>query len=96
MKLSPKKCSFFKEQVTYVGHIVSANGIQTDPEKTQKIVDWPRPHNSDEVRRFLGFAGYYGRFVAGFSKIAKPLNDLLVGVIKKKGGRKTKDSGNFN
>ena len=52
--------------------------------KTEKVLNWPTPKNSDEVRQFLGFAGYYRKFVPGFSKIARPLNDLLVGHPAKK------------
>ena len=84
LKLSPKKCAFFKDQVKYVGHIVSVDGVRTDPDKLSKIVDWPTPCNIDDVRSFLGFAGYYRRFVCNFSKLAKPLHDLLVGVPSKK------------
>jgi hypothetical protein len=55
LKLSPKKCAFFKDSVKYVGHIVSSNGVQTDPDKLSKVVDWPTPNNLDDLRQFLGF-----------------------------------------
>ena len=84
LKFTPKKCKFFQEKVRYVGHIVSEAGIEADPAKTEKVLNWPTPKNSDEVRQFLGFAGYYRKFVPGFSKIARPLNDLLVGHPAKK------------
>jgi len=67
---------------------VSADGVQTDPDKISKIVNWPSPRSTDEVRSFLGFAGYYRRFVSNLSKLAKPLNDLLIGSIAKKSRRK--------
>ena len=94
-KLSPKKCAFFRDQVKYVGHIVSVDGVRTDPDKLSKIVDWPTPCNIDDVRSFLGFAGYYRRFVCNFSKLAKPLHDLLVGVPSKKKSRGRSELGTF-
>jgi len=91
LKLSPKKCSFFQTKVKYVGHIVSADGVQADPDKVAKVVNWPTPRDVDEVRSFLGFAGYYRRFVKNFSQLAKPLNELLVGIsTQKKSRRKAK------
>ena len=84
LKLSPKKCCLFKSKVKYVGHIVSANGIETDSEKTIKVSNWPIPKNADEVRTFLGFTSYYRRFVKNFAAIAKPLNHLLAGTRNKK------------
>lgn len=83
LKLSPKKCEFFRQQVKYVGNIVSENGIEPDPEKIAKVKEWPTPLNPDEVRRFLGFVGYYRRFIKGFSNIARPLNELLPDTKKK-------------
>lgn len=83
LKLSPKKCEFFKKKVKYVGNIVSEEGIEPDPDKINKVQNWPKPRNSDEVRQFLGFVGYYRRFIEGFSTIARPLNDLLPNTKKK-------------
>ena len=68
MKLSPQKCHLFRDKVRYVGHIVSSDGIATDPEKTSKIAQWPEPRNCDELRTFLGFTGYYRRYVHDFAK----------------------------
>ena len=62
-----------------MGHIVSSSGVETDPDKTAALMDWPVPTNVKEVRKFLGFAGYYRRFIKDYSKIIRPLNDLLVG-----------------
>ena len=88
LKLTPKKCKFFQEKVQYVGHVVSEKGVEADPEKVDKIVNWPKPSNTDEVRQFLGFAGYYRKFVPNFSATARPLRDLLVGIHnQKKRGR---------
>lgn len=59
LKLSPKKCSFlFLKQVKYIGHIVSEQGVQADPDKIDKVKNWPTPTNPDQVRSFLGFVGY--------------------------------------
>ena len=77
LKLSPKKCTFFQRKVKYVGHIVSDQGIETDPDKTCKVLNWPTPTTPEEVRKFLGFAGYYRRFIANFSRIARPLSQLM-------------------
>lgn len=63
IKLPPSKCSLFKRQVKYVGHIVSANGTEAYDDKIQKVKDWPTPTKPEEVRRFLGFVGYYRKFI---------------------------------
>ena len=73
LKLSPKKCSFFQRKVKYIGHIVSENGVEPDPEKIDKVLNWPRPRTAEEVSQFLGFVGYYRKFIKDFSKIARPL-----------------------
>ena len=77
LKLKPKKCHLFKQKVQYLGHVVSADGISTDPEKISAITDWEEPHCTAQVRRFLGTVGYYRRFIPELSSIAHPLNQLL-------------------
>ena len=77
LKLEPKKCQFFCQRVTYLGHIVTADGVTTDPSKTEAVAKWPKPKTLKELRSFLGFCSYYRRFVSGFSKIAKPLHQLV-------------------
>lgn len=79
LKLSPTKCKFFQMSVRYLGHIVSQNGVETDPAKIEALKTWPRPRNLKELKSFLGFARYYRRFVQDFSKITRPLNDLTIG-----------------
>lgn len=79
MKLSPEKCKFFQTSVKYLGHIVSEKGVETDPEKVAALKSWPISTNLKTLRSFLGFAGYYRRFIKGYSAIAKPLNDLTRG-----------------
>lgn len=81
LKLSPDKCHFFQSSVKYLGHIIDAGGVHTDPDKISALKDWPRPLNRKELKCFLGFAGYYRRFVQGYSKIAKPLNSLTAGYV---------------
>ena len=73
------KCEFFKSSVSYLGHVVSHEGVRTDPEKIEALASWPEPHNIKTLRSFLGFTGYYRRFIKDYAKIVKPLNDLLVG-----------------
>ena len=88
LKLKASKCEFFKPEVTYLGHVVSEDGIKTDAEKIRVLKDWPIPKCLKDVRKFLGFAGYYRRFVKGFASVVRPLNDLLVGYSTKKPAKK--------
>ncbi|RXN31227.1 Retrovirus-related Pol polyprotein from transposon 412 [Labeo rohita] len=92
LKLSPEKCKFFQTSVRYLGHIVSEYGVETDPDKIEAIKTWPRPQTLKELKSFLGFAGYYRRFVQDFSKIVKPLNNLTAGYPPVRKGRKGKDT----
>ena len=70
------KCEFWLDQVVFLGHVVSGDGIQVDPNKIEAITEWPRPTTVTEVRSFLGFTSYYRRLVKDFSKIALPLRGL--------------------
>ena len=76
LKLSPKKCNLFQKSVTFLGHVVSDEGISTDPEKVRAVKDWPVPTRVTDVRSFLGLCSYYRRFVKDFSAIARPLHRL--------------------
>ena len=89
LKLKASKCEFLKSEVKYLGHVVSEDGVKTDPEKIDALKTWPIPKDVKEVRAFLGFTGYYRRFIRNYASIARPLNDLLIGhCTNTKGKRK--------
>ncbi|GBM80234.1 Retrovirus-related Pol polyprotein from transposon 297, partial [Araneus ventricosus] len=62
LMISPKKCRFFRKEVSYLGHIISADGVKTDQKKTKAVADWPRPETVYDLRSFLGLCTYYRRF----------------------------------
>ena len=76
------KCEFWLDQVAFLGHVVSKDGIQVDPKKIEVVVEWPRPTTVIEIRSFLGLVGYYRRFMKDFYKIAVPLTRLTQKNIK--------------
>jgi hypothetical protein len=71
------KCEFWLTEVAFLGHVISAGGVSVDQSKVKDVLNWMPPTNVSEIRSFLGFAGYYRRFIQDFSKIAKPMTKLL-------------------
>jgi hypothetical protein len=71
------KCEFWLQKVSFLGHILTAEGVAIDPEKVTAVVNWKRPTSVTEIRSFQGLAGYYRRFIEGFSKIARSMTILL-------------------
>ena len=78
LKIKPKKSHFFQTSVTFLGHILSADGVSPNPEKVAKIKDWPTPKTPKEVHSFVGLTSYYHRFIPNFAKWAGPLHALIV------------------
>ena len=76
------KCEFWLDSISFLGHVISKEGVSVDPMKVEAVVGWCRPTNVTEVRSFLGLAGYYRRFVEGFSRIAMPLSRLTQKQVK--------------
>jgi hypothetical protein len=71
------KCEFWLDQVEFLGHVISKEGIAVNPSKVASVLEWESPKNVKQIRGFLGMAGYYQRFIKGFSKIAGPMTKLL-------------------
>ena len=80
LKLKPSKCFFFREEIEYLGHVVSGKGISTNPKKIEAVSKWPTPKTVYDVRSFLGFVGYYRRFIKNFSRITKPIREVITGL----------------
>jgi hypothetical protein len=70
------KCEFWLKEVSFLGHVISNGGIAVDPSKVDAVLKWETPKSVFEIRSFLGLAGYYRRFIEGFSKLALPLTQL--------------------
>ncbi|GKB90527.1 putative reverse transcriptase domain-containing protein, partial [Tanacetum coccineum] len=82
------KCEFLIPKVQFLGHVIDIKGIHVDPAKIESIKDWASPKSPTEIRQFLGLAGYYRRFIKGFSKIAKPMTKLTQKKVKFEWGDK--------
>ena len=76
LKLKASKCQFAKSEIKYLGHIVSTQGIRTDPDKVSAVLEFPVPTDLKQLRQFLGLSNYYRRFIKGYSIIAEPLHKL--------------------
>ena len=76
------KCEFWLGSVKFLGHTISSEGIAVDPSKVQEVMDWKPPSSVHQIRSFLGLAGYYRRFIPDFSRIAKPMTELLKNGVK--------------
>jgi hypothetical protein len=76
------KCEFWLDIVKFLGHTISSDGISIDPSKVQEVLDWKPPTSVHQIRSFLGLAGYYRRFIPDFSRIAKPMTELLKKGVK--------------
>jgi hypothetical protein len=71
------KCEFWLKEVSFLGHVISERGISVDPSKIEDVLSWNTPTSVSDIRSFLGLARYYKRFIKGFSKISKPMTELL-------------------
>jgi hypothetical protein len=71
------KCEFWINEVPFLGHVISSDGITVDPSKVRDILEWEPPKFVNQVRSFFGLVGYYRRFILNFSKISKPISELL-------------------
>nr|GEX68311.1 putative reverse transcriptase domain-containing protein [Tanacetum cinerariifolium] len=76
------KCEFWIPKVQFLGHVIDSQGIHVDPAKIEFVKDWASPKSPTDIRQFLGLAGYYRRFIEGFSKIAKPMTKLTQKKVK--------------
>lgn len=83
LTVNAKKCEFCRSSLKFLGFIVDQHGLRTDPSKVEAIVKYPRPTTATEVKRFMGTASWYRRFVPNFSSLAAPINDLLKGKKKR-------------
>jgi hypothetical protein len=77
MKLQPDKCEFLRREVSYLGHVIGQTGVRPNEKRIEAVKEYPRPKTTRELKGFLGLARYYWRFIPNFSRIAKPLTELL-------------------
>jgi hypothetical protein len=86
------KCEFWLDTVKFLGHTISSDGISVDPSKVQEVLDWKPPTSVHQIRSFLGLAGYYRRFIPDFSRIAKPMTELLKKEVKSSWNEKCEEA----
>ena len=80
--LKAEKCFFSQKSVEYLGTVVDGQGSRMDPEKVKAIIEWPTPSTLTQLRSFLGFLNFYRGFINDFSRIARPLHDLMKKDVK--------------
>ena len=76
LKLKPSKCQLFRDRVKFLGHVVTPEGVECDPDKLEAVAAWPNPKSVGDIRSFLGLASYYRRFIQDFARIASPMTAL--------------------
>ena len=79
LKVKPSKCEIFTKYIAHLGHIISKDGVETDPKQIKAIVNWPRPSAVNDVCNSLGFTNQYRRFIHKYDNISRPLNLLISG-----------------
>ena len=77
LTLQPAKCQLFQHEINFLGHLISAKGVQTSPDFVNVIKDWPLPHTIKDLRTFLGKTGYYRKFIRDYAKLAAPLQAFI-------------------
>ena len=87
LKLKPKKCKFFQQEISFLGFTATPSGVKKDEEKIRAVKEWPTPTGVKELRQFLGLAGYLRKYVESYATIARPLTELIKGYSTKKGSR---------
>ena len=77
LRANLEKCEFFKDKISYCGHVIDKDGLHKSSEKTDAVKNAPKPENVSQLRSFLGLVNYYHRFLPNFSTVVGPLNELL-------------------
>jgi hypothetical protein len=77
IKIEPDKCEFLKEELKYLWHIITPEGVRPHENKIKAVVEFPTPKTQKDINSFLGLAGYYRKFIADFGEITRPLTNLI-------------------